>query len=259
MAYIPVQVTVNNLAPSNGTFLTPLWFGFHDGGFDTYDRGRPVSPGLESLAEDGDTASITTEFDLAGFGEIQGTIFGANGQIAPSETTTQTVWIDTSDPSNQFFNYASMVIPSNDTFVANGNERAHQVVDDQGNFTGAEIMIAGSQALDAGSEINDELPANTAFFGQQTPNTGVDENGVVQLATGFQPVGSGGILDDPMFANADYTAPGFQIASISVEEVAFGDTLIGSRSSTDSAPPRARRRRATSRSTPPITRPCGAG
>lgn len=212
-----VTVSVENLAPDQGTFLTPLWFGFHDGTFDLYDRGRPVSPGLESVAEDGATDLISQEFTLSGFGTVQGTILGdmgTPGPIDPGETATFTVNLDGTDASSRFFSYASMVIPSNDTFIANGNERAHQIFDDQGKFIGADFIVA--LPLDAGSEVNDEIPANTAFFGQQTPDTGVDENGVVLVATGFNPPGSGGVLDDPRFANADYTVPDYQFARIRV-------------------------------------------
>ncbi len=46
-----ITITVENLAPTNGTSLTPFWFGLHDGNFDTYDRGRPASLGLERIAE----------------------------------------------------------------------------------------------------------------------------------------------------------------------------------------------------------------
>jgi len=70
---------------------------------------------------------------------------------------------------------------------------------------------------DAGTEVNDELPMNTAFFGQMTPNTGADENGVATIHPGFNAPGSGGILDDPLFANADFKASGYQIAQITVE------------------------------------------
>ena len=45
------------------------------------------------------------------------------------------------------------------------------------------------------------------------------ENGTVQLHPGFHPPGSGGILDDPMFANADFTQPGYQVARVRVEQV----------------------------------------
>jgi len=34
-----VTISIENLSPQKGTVLTPLWFGFHDGTFDTYDRG----------------------------------------------------------------------------------------------------------------------------------------------------------------------------------------------------------------------------
>ena len=207
-----VTVTIDNAAPQAGTNLTPLWVGFHNGEFDTYDRARPVSPGLESIAEDGDTALFSQEFALSGLGDVDGTIGSA--PIAPGSSVRQTFNVDASE--GRYFNYASMVLPSNDTFIANGNPLVHEIFDEAGNFIGADILVSGAQALDAGTEVNDELPANTAFFGQQTPNTGVDENGVVQLSSGFNPVGSGGILDDPRFANADFTAEGYQIARIRV-------------------------------------------
>jgi len=107
-----------------------------------------------------------------------------------------------------------MIIPSNDFFIANGNERLHPIFDEMGNFIGADFIVFGSNVLDAGSEVNDEIPGNTAFFGQQAPNTGTSENGVVTLADGFMP--NGNILSDPMFANADFTAEGFQVARIRV-------------------------------------------
>ena len=59
----------------------------------------------------------------------------------------------------------------------------------------------------------------TAFFGQAAPNTSVDENGVVEIHPGFNPVGSGGILDAPPFANADFKADSYQVARIRVELV----------------------------------------
>lgn len=217
MTTFNATVEVTNLSPDNGSFLTPLWFGFHNGTFDTYDRGRPASPGLESLAEDGATDLISQEFDLAGFGSLQGTILGGDGTpgpIDPGETATFDVVLDATDPTHQFFNYASMIIPSNDFFIANGNEQAHPVFDELGNFIGLDFFVLGSQVLDAGTEVNDEIPANTAFFGQMAPDTGVDENGGVFLADGFIP--GGNILSDPMFSNADFTAEGFQVARIRV-------------------------------------------
>jgi len=34
-----VVVTIENSAPSRGSFQTPFWIGFHDGQFDLYNRG----------------------------------------------------------------------------------------------------------------------------------------------------------------------------------------------------------------------------
>ncbi len=218
-----VTVTVTNLAPHAGTFQTPFWVGFHNG-FDTYDRGRPVSPGAESLAEDGDTALITEEFAFSEQGQIDGTL--GDAPIAPGETVEHTFLIDPSQGNANFFNYASMILPSNDTWIANGNEFAHQVFDEEGNFIPLDITVTGEQALDAGSEVNDEIPENTAFFGQQMPDTGVEQNEGVQLAEGFLPPGSGGILDDPMFANADYTAEDYEFARIQVTAEPITDSAM---------------------------------
>lgn len=121
--------------------------------------------------------------------------------------------------SSRYFSYATMIIPSNDAFIANGNPMAHRIFDDAGNFLGADFIVLGSSVLDAGTEVNDELPMNTAFFGQMAPNTGTPQGGVVAIHPGFLAPGTGGnILADPMFANADFKASGYQVARITVTE-----------------------------------------
>ena len=105
-----------------------------------------------------------------------------------------------------------MVIPSNDAFIANGDPLAHDIFDATGNFLGADFIVLGSSVLDAGSEVNDEIPTNTAFLGQVVPDTGVDENGVVHLHSGFIPAGS--ILT--AFPGGDFTETGYQVARITV-------------------------------------------
>ena len=215
-----VFVSVENLSPNQGTAITPVWVGFHNGEFDTYDRGRPASPGLESLAEDGDTALISQEFDLSNLGSTQATIPGPNGPILPGESTGALINVENPGTDGQYLNYASMILPSNDFFIANGNPLAHKIFDDQGNFIGADFIVQGSEVLDAGTEVNDEIPENTAFFGQTTPNTGETENGVIQSATGF--IEDGNILSTPEFANADFTEPGYEVARIRVFNAIVG-------------------------------------
>ncbi len=223
---VDVTVTIENLAPANGNFLTPMWVGFHNGGFDSYDIGTPATPGLERIAEDGNTGPISGEFLASGFGAVDATIPGPNGPIAPGDTATMTFNLDANAASSRFFSYASMIIPSNDAFVANASGTAHQVFDELGNFVGGSFVLMGSRVRDAGTEVNDEIPENTAFFGQMAPNTGVTENGTVQIHDGFLPAGSGGILDSEMFAGADFTQSGYQIARITLSaDIPGVDTL----------------------------------
>jgi Ca2+-binding RTX toxin-like protein len=230
-----LTIEIENLAPTKGTLLTPVWFGFHNGMFDTYDRGRPASLGVERIAEDGTVSVIGNEFRQSGFGTVAGAVtgplVGAPGPIDPGETGSFTVTLDASNPNSRYFNYASMVLPSNDFFIANGNERAHEIFDAKGNFLGADFTVLGSQVLDAGTEVNDEIPANTAFFGQSVPNTGTVENGVVRSATGFIP--GGAILSDPRFVNADFTAPDYKIARFrifnTIDGTAGKDNLTGTK------------------------------
>ena len=209
-----VTVTVENRAPARGNLLTPVWIGFHNGTFDLYNPGQVVSPALERLAEDGSTAPLSALFAASAGAITDGTSFGPSGPIAPGQSTTSSFVLDSSQLT--YFSYASMVIPSNDAFIANGNPLAFQVFDGTGRVTTVDFTILGSMVLDAGSEVNDEIPMNTAEFGQTVPDTGVAQNGVVTLHPGFRPAGSGGILDDEMFANADFTAAGYQIARITV-------------------------------------------
>ena len=116
--------------------------------------------------------------------------------------------------SSRYLNYASMVLPSNDAFIANGNPQAHEIFDGNGNFLGADFVVTGEEVLDAGTEVNDEAETSTAFFGQAEPNTGETEAGVVQTHPGFNPEGR--ILSSTEFANADFTTDSYNVARITV-------------------------------------------
>jgi hypothetical protein len=97
------------------------------------------------------------------------------------------------------------------------------------------IDVFGSSVWDAGTEFNDEIPANTPLLGQAAPNTGTTQGGVVQLHGGFLP--GGNVLTG--FPGADFTAPGYRVAQISIAPVvpeptslllvAMGTTLVGLR------------------------------
>lgn len=208
---VPVEVKVTSLAPQNGTYLTPVWVGFHTGGPDIFEPGAAASTELERLAEDGNPDPLAAAFDASGTDLAQEVLGPA---LAPGDTRTATFDLDPGGAA--YMSYAAMVIPSNDAFIANDSPTEHQVFDDAGNFVGADFVVAGNEIWDAGTEENTEATTDTAFFGQETPNTGPDENGTVMQHPGFNPEGSGGILDDPMFANADFTEEGYEVARITV-------------------------------------------
>ena len=239
-----VKVTIENLSPSDGLVITPLWVGFHDGMFDTFDLGSPTTPSLKRLAEDGNTGPITTDFLNSGDGVVTGTITGAGlgpgtPPVIPPSTTAMSVFtLDENLPSSQYFSYAAMVVPSNDAFIGNENPLAFKIFDDFGNFMGADFIVTGTGVWDAGTEENDEIPENTPLLGQTVPDTGVDENGVVTPHPGFIP--NGNILT--AFPGADFTtptSPNYQIARIRIQKVpessningllAIGGFLVGGR------------------------------
>lgn len=214
-----VTVTIENLAPAQGTYQTPFWVGFHNGQFDLFDMGAAASPGLERLAEDGTTATLSGEFLASGFGAQDGVIGG--GPIAPGQIVSIKLTLDGLSSLSHYFSFASMVIPSNDAFVGNGNPLEHRIFASDGTFLGADFFITGAQVYDAGTEVNDELPDSTAFFGQTVPNMGTIEGGLVSLHQGYlgssaNPFTTPLILAAPMFAGADFTLAGYPIARITI-------------------------------------------
>ena len=149
-----VQFTFENLQPDDGFFFTEAWVGLHDGDFDLFDFGDRATPGLESLAEGGNTEALGAEF--AQQGRLQATIGNGDVQfISPGETIEGS--IDIINPAAyQYASFASMIIPSNDAFFGNEDPFAYQVFDDDGNFTGdIEITITRADIWDAGTEVND--------------------------------------------------------------------------------------------------------
>jgi len=189
-----ITVTVENLLGEGGTFQTPVWFGFHDGqNFDLFDEGSAASTGLERLAEDGSVEPISAEFVAqTGPGGVDATVFGAGGAIAPGERARQT--INVTDAQGQgFFTWGTMVIPSNDAFLAVPDDAlADPIFDEDGNFIGPLVIErTGNDVLDAGTEVNNELAA--AFLNQTALNQGTTEGGVVGSSPGFN--GSAGNPD----------------------------------------------------------------
>jgi hypothetical protein len=215
-----LRVTVDNLAGPKGGILSRLWFGFHDGSFSVGQIGSPASPGLERMAEDGNSGGLSNEFLAAGAGLVQGTVFGTGvlNLIPPGASATAIVQLDANSSKSRYFSYATMVIPSNDAFVANVNPVAHRVFADDGSFLGLDFVVPGSAVLDAGTEVNDESVINAAGAGPILfADAGATENGVVHVHPGYN--AGGPIASNPAFANADFKASGYQVVRIRVTKL----------------------------------------
>lgn len=172
-----IHVSIKNEGNSD-FFLTPLWFGLHDGTFDLFNPGETASVSLEALAEGGDVSGLEADFGSSFQGVAANSAgFGGAPVIDPGETAMAS--ITPMNPVNyRYFSYASMIIPSNDVFIGNGNPLAYEVFDAAGNFNGpVTIQIFGNNIWDAGTEVNDTMGA--AFSG--VGGTASDEGGTVAL------------------------------------------------------------------------------
>lgn len=250
-----LKVSVENLGLTNGSVLPPVWFAFQDGSFNTFDVGARASSGLKHMAEDGvsglestilgDSDSLTFVNNIipqsstisslfagssAGMNSgVQGVVFPEPNDrvyqfapvLFPDQTASRTITLNGSVASHRYFSYLSDVFPSNDAFI--GNDNPIEIFDAEGKFIGADFIVIGNQVLDAGTEVNDENPSNIGFQFNAL-GKGIPENGKIQIHPGLKPLDTGGVLDQELggiklFANADFKAPGYQVARITVTEV----------------------------------------
>jgi hypothetical protein len=182
-----VKVTLTQLAPAGGVGIAPLWVGFHNGSFDTFDAGYAASLGVERAAEDGSAAQLSSIFAVTASGGIQGTLPGPPAFPGAVRSLTLT-GLDLAGV-NRYFSYAAMVVVSNDFFI--GNDNATQFdLSSLAHGGKISLLVGGAgQVWDAGTEVNDfhYSLANGAFGiggGQTGPNQGTDEHGLVHLVTG---------------------------------------------------------------------------
>lgn len=198
-AIVNVNVRIENLAPTGGVAITPVWAGFHSGNFDSYNSGAAagrVVTGLERLAEDGNTAVISSDFlggftyvDAAGLnsriaatgstaGRVDQTIGGA--PIQAGESVNGMFALDDGG-ANNFFSYASMVLPSNDYFLGNGDPNAFDLTALLAGGGPVTFLIGTPTTInDAGTEAQDfATSAGNPLFGLPTgqtgPNQGADD------------------------------------------------------------------------------------
>lgn len=218
---LTLKVSITNTA-AGGLTLTPLFAAFHNGSYDTFDTGSAASAGLQEIAETGSPAGVSAEAAAHG-GVTTGVITAPQGfagapVIENGETGSINVTVDGS--SQRYFSYLSMILPSNDQFIGNGDPTAYQLFDNAGNFLGPQtISVTGLNAYDAGTEAN---TATGAPFVPGLDSTAVVEGGTVSLASGNANFNGLTLANGQVFdaSAADYAGNGsYQLASISVTAV----------------------------------------
>lgn len=174
------DVTITNTSggmPFQGV-LTPVAWYVHDGATAAFTMGMPASPGLEELAEDGEAAAFSADMGMTA---SQSMVNGA-APVPPGGTFTFSF---TTTAADSFFNFASMIVPSNDTFVALGDLGVDLYGGGATPLTDGEIATAITAALnayDAGTEANQGGGAGRDMAPGPL-NTGVDEgNGLIRQA-----------------------------------------------------------------------------
>ncbi len=152
-----IQIRIENLQESGGMGFTPFWVGFHDNTFDVFDAGSPAGGGITEIAELGDTGPLTSRFAMEQPGGFDTTLAHPVGPPVFRAGESATFDLDVGDRRvNRYFNYASMIVPTNDLFV--GNDNAREIFDADGNFLGpVTINIFGRGVWDNGTEVNDIL------------------------------------------------------------------------------------------------------
>jgi hypothetical protein len=155
LASAVLDISIQNLAPTDGLVLTPAWIAAHNGNFDTARAGAAASGfgGLEQLAEDGIVDGLRNRLKAQQASSVDAVLSAAGGfagspVIEPGETATGQLNVTTSE-INRFFSYASAVVPSNDAFVTNLNSRSVVLFRPDGTFAGpVTINIYGHDVYD---------------------------------------------------------------------------------------------------------------
>lgn len=147
--YNPVyEVTITNLTKSSQ--FTPILAATHRPSIRYFEAGRPATPGLALMAEDGDVSLLADE--LTATGQVIDTansadVLGPPPLLFAGDSVTLRL---KSSSRRARLSLAAMILPSNDSFMALNSVTLPRY--------GTRVYTA--VGYDAGSEPNDELCAN---------------------------------------------------------------------------------------------------
>lgn len=167
------EVTITNLTRAQS--FTPVLVASHSDGVSIYELGSPASTELAALAEGGDTAPLAAVLKAD---DRVVDVQASAGLLAPGASVTVPIMVGN---GARRISLASMMIPTNDAFIALNSEKAPI----RGELT------YFSPAYDAGSEPNDELCVSMPgpVCGGEGGSPGVDGEGYVHTNSGIHGIG----------------------------------------------------------------------
>ena len=153
------RVTVTNYGPQP---LSPLFYSAGNSNYDIFQVGGTSSLGIKRIAEGGNTGpqlalANAAGSDVAHYGVVGGSPLG------PGLTRWQNF---STDASHGYFSFASMLGKTNDGFIGESVSSAGlKLFNGWGGSKGFTYEIFGSDAWDAGTELNTQNKADLGFLG----------------------------------------------------------------------------------------------
>ena len=178
-----INVKITNNSGDNGVFFTPFLSVVHNGTYVPFVSGTTASAGVEELAEVGSTGTAAAEAVDASDGDrIIETLTEPSGVGDPAvggppvfdPGRSASISFDLTSGSQQL-TLLSMIIPSNDTFVA----ATFDLFDAMGNLNVGSFTVGRNSVYDAGTEVNQSFgQAFNPSDGNGPGFLGDEENGV---------------------------------------------------------------------------------
>jgi hypothetical protein len=174
------QITVTNLGPQP---LSPMFLAASNSSFDAFTIGSTASVGIKNIAETGDTTAMVGIATAAG-ANISQFVVGPS-VLTTGQSYTLTINADTAHP---WLTFASMLGKTNDGFIggAVGDNPLNLFLGP--NPLAFSYTLTGTQAFDAGTELNTQNAADLAFLGGNgnpaDPNNVIRQHGGVLVGVG---------------------------------------------------------------------------
>jgi len=171
-----VTLTFTNDSVTNGAALSPIFIALGNGTFNPFAAGSAASSAIQTLSETGSGSGLSTQFaslDPTGYSQevVAATNSFGPGIYLPGGTTSVT--LNLNPTQNEYLNYYSMVVPSNDYFVGG----QIQLFNSSGSFLGTNTTLTGSSIWNAGAVVAQIDGA--AFLAGNAGTSNTAESGVI--------------------------------------------------------------------------------